>query len=136
MKKKQHVKKTTKKRAVRKPVKKVARKPAKKNVSQEAPKSEIKFGTDGWRAVIADTFTFKNVSIVAQAFAEWVNKEAGRVDGRKRIAVGFDTRFMSGDFAQVVSSVLAANGIEVLISDSPLPTPALSLAVVNNRCVA
>lgn len=99
--------------------------------------SEIKFGTDGWRAVISDTFTFKNVAIVAQAISEWLRRNAKVIPGQKqRVAVGFDTRFMSGDFAELVARVLAANDIDVLLSHTPIPTPALSYGVVRNKCVA
>lgn len=84
--------------------------------------SNIKFGTDGWRAVIADEFTFANLKIVSQAVADYLGQ------GRK-VAVGYDTRFMSGDFAEVVAGVLAANGHEATLSDRPIPTPALSFAV-------
>ncbi len=101
--------------------------------------SQIKFGTDGWRAVISDTFTFKNVSILAQAISDWVNRDIKKKRGcdcLKRVAVGFDTRFMSGDYARLVSCVLAANNIEVLLSDAPIPTPALSYGVPMNKCVA
>ena len=96
----------------------------------------IKFGTDGWRAVISDTFTFENLSILTQAFCEWVKKDVKPIKGHKRIAVGYDTRFMSGDYAKIVSCVLAKNNIDVILSDSPLPTPALSYAVPENNCVA
>ncbi|MCK5215110.1 MAG: phosphoglucomutase/phosphomannomutase family protein [Candidatus Omnitrophica bacterium] len=99
-------------------------------------KAQIKFGTDGWRAVIADTFTFENVKFVSQAICDWIHKDLKEINGKKTVAVGFDTRFMSGDFAQLVSTVLAANNIEVLLSDSPVPTPALSYAVPFHECVA
>ena len=103
----------------------------------EIPKNEIQFGTDGWRAVISDTFTFKNVAIVAQAIAEWVKRDTRKVSGQsKRVAVGFDTRFMSGDYAALVSRVLAANQIEILLSEGPIPTPALSYGVPDHQCVA
>ncbi len=98
--------------------------------------SEIKFGTDGWRAVISDTFTFKNVMACSQAMAEWIKKDLEQINGKKLVCVGFDTRFMSGDFAQLVSRVLCANGIEIILSDSPLPTPALSYAVPSFKGVA
>ncbi len=98
---------------------------------------EIKFGTDGWRAVISDTFTFKNVMAVSQAISEWVNHDLPPSGGKpKRVAVGFDTRFMSGDYAELVSRVLAANDIAVLLSDAPIPTPALSYGVPSNQCAA
>jgi len=86
----------------------------------------IKFGTDGWRAIIGDTYTFDNLRILSQAVSDYVGPG-------KKIAVGFDTRFMSGDFAQVVSEVLVANGIEVTLSDRPVPTPTLSFAVKNRK---
>ncbi len=97
-------------------------------------RSAIKFGTDGWRAVISDTFTFENVQVVAQAISEWVHRDLPK--GKKKIAIGFDTRFMSGDFARLVACVLAANDIQVLLSDRPIPTPALSFGVPNNKCAA
>jgi len=102
----------------------------------QACQHEIKFGTDGWRAVISDTFTFKNVRILSQAISDWINKDLPAKDSRRKIALGYDTRFMSGDYARIVACVLAANGIEVLLSDAPIPTPALSYGVPSNRCVA
>lgn len=88
--------------------------------------SEIKFGTDGWRAVIADTYNFINLKILAQATADYLGEG-------KKIVIGFDTRFMSGKFAQVVAEVISNNAIEVTLSDRPVPTPALSLAVKNRK---
>jgi len=88
--------------------------------------SEIKFGTDGWRAVIGDTYNFKNLRILAQATADYLGEG-------KKIVIGFDTRFMSGKFAFVVAEVISNNGIEVILSDRPVPTPALSLAVKNMK---
>lgn len=99
-------------------------------------RSEIKFGTDGWRAVISDTFTFKNVAIISQAIAQWVKKYTKKIDGKKRVAIGYDTRFMSAEYAEIVACVLAKNGIEVFLSDAPVPTPALSYGVPGNKCVA
>jgi phosphomannomutase len=91
------------------------------------PVLNIKFGTDGWRAIIADTYTFENIRVLSQAVADYLGSG-------KKIAVGYDTRFMSGKFAQAVAEVLGDNGIKVILSDCPLPTPALSLAVKNNKC--
>ncbi len=82
----------------------------------------IKFGTDGWRGIIAADYTFENVKIVSQAVADYLGKN-------KKLAVGFDTRFMSADFAQTAASVLQANNLEVILSDRAVPTPALSFAV-------
>jgi phosphomannomutase len=99
---------------------------------------EIKFGTDGWRAVISDNFTFKNVAIVAQAISEWANRHLKKKNGqgKRRIAIGFDTRFLSDEYARIVGCVLAQNNIEVYLSDQRIPTPALSYAVVVHKCVA
>jgi phosphomannomutase len=84
--------------------------------------SQIKFGTDGWRAIIADTYTFENVKILSQAVADYIGFG-------KKVAVGYDTRFMSAKFAEASAIVLKSNGIEVVLSDRPTPTPALSFAV-------
>ncbi len=92
-------------------------------------KSQIKFGTDGWRAVISDTFTFENVRIVAQAVADWVNKDNPQFL-LKVASVGFDNRFLSAEYAQAFAEVFAANGIKTYLSDTSLPTPALSFGVV------
>ena len=86
------------------------------------PASSIKFGTDGWRAIIADTYTIENVKILSQAVADYLGSG-------KKVAVGYDTRFMSDIFAKATAVVLQSNGIEVILSDRPTPTPALSFAV-------
>lgn len=98
----------------------------------------IHFGTDGWRAVISDTFTFSNLRMVAQAIADaaasehWVTNATPDVDVRKFV-VGFDTRFLSDRYAADVARVLAGNGFKVLLSQSDAPTPAISYAVKNNK---
>ena len=96
--------------------------------------TEIKFGTDGWRGVISDNFTFKNVRIIAQAVGEWVNRDIQA--GQKTLAVGYDTRFLSEEYARLVSCVLAQNGINVFLSNSAIPTPALSYGVLRTKSVA
>ena len=94
----------------------------------------IHFGTDGWRAVISDTFTFANVRLVAQAIAdavnspEWLDENHSDHDP-KLMVVGHDTRFLSDRFAREVARVLAANGIKVHLSHADAPTPAISYAV-------
>ena len=100
--------------------------------------SEIKFGTDGWRGVISDNFTFKNVAIVSQAISQWINNDlrANPGQAQKSVAVGYDTRFLSAEYAQIVSRVLAKNNIQVFFSDRAIPTPALSYGVTRNECVA
>ena len=91
-------------------------------------KTNIHFGTDGWRAVIADEFTFKNVRVCAQAVANYL-KSARLSD--KGIVIGYDTRFASADFARASAEVLAGNGIKVYLSDGIVPTPVVSYAVAN-----
>ena len=86
----------------------------------------IKFGTDGWRAIIAEDFTFENVRYCAQGVADYL-KEAG-LAGRG-LVIGYDTRFASEDFAAAAAEVLAGNGIKVYLSPKPAPTPVVSYAV-------
>jgi alpha-D-glucose phosphate-specific phosphoglucomutase len=88
----------------------------------------IKFGTDGWRGIIADDYTFENVRRVGNAIAHYVHEKE---DATKGLVVGYDTRFGSRAFAEAISVVLAAAGINVYLSDDYTPTPALSYAVVN-----
>jgi phosphomannomutase len=87
---------------------------------------EIKFGTDGWRGIIAADFTFENVRIAAAAIGNYLLKQGAQ---QKAAAVGYDTRFGSKAFAQAVAEVLAEAGIPVLLSDQITPTPALSFGV-------
>ena len=95
-------------------------------------KEHIKFGTDGWRGVISDNFTFTNVAIVAQAICEWIKKEFKNKEGRKNcVAVGYDARFLSREYAEIVACILAKNDINVFLSDGYIATPALSYGVVN-----
>jgi phosphomannomutase len=96
--------------------------------------SQIKFGTDGWRAVIAEDFTFANVERVAQAAADYWNAEPA--PGTKpAVVVGYDRRFASDRFAQRTAEVLAANGLQVTLTPDPTPTPAISLAVKAQHAV-
>jgi alpha-D-glucose phosphate-specific phosphoglucomutase len=96
----------------------------------------IHFGTDGWRAVISDTFTFHNLRLVGQAIADavcsenWLNgnTDLANVDPHKMV-VGFDTRFLSDRYAVDMARVLAANGYTVYLSQSDAPTPVISFAV-------
>ena len=89
----------------------------------------IKFGTDGWRGVIADDFTYDNVRRVAGGIASYVLK---REDAAHGLIVGYDTRFGSPRFARVAAEVLAASGIPIQLASDYTPTPAISLAVKNN----
>ncbi|HEY5639156.1 MAG TPA: phosphoglucomutase/phosphomannomutase family protein [Dehalococcoidia bacterium] len=92
--------------------------------------SPIKFGTDGWRAIIADEFTFANVRYCAQGTAEYV-KRAG-LAGRGMI-VGYDTRFQSEAFAAAVAEVFAANEIKVRLAAAPAPTPVIGYEIVRDE---
>lgn len=100
----------------------------------------IRFGTDGWRAVISDEFTFENVRHVSQAIADWLKKEGTNEpeepEGKlvagsllPSVVVGFDTRFLSDRYGMEVARVLAANGIRVHLTKADCPTPALSYTV-------
>ncbi|MQY59348.1 MAG: phosphoglucomutase/phosphomannomutase family protein [Clostridia bacterium] len=87
---------------------------------------KIKFGTDGWRAVIADDFTFANVARVAQAIADYYQTQP---DKEKGLVVGYDARFLSREFAQEMVEVLVGNGIFVILSLEDIPTQCISFAI-------
>lgn len=91
----------------------------------------ISFGTDGWRAVIADTFTFANLRLVAQAVADAINDEhqTQGTTNPPEIVIGYDTRFLSDRFAIEVARVMAGNGIVAWLSRADVPTPAVSYNV-------
>jgi phosphomannomutase len=91
---------------------------------------KIKFGTDGWRGVIADDFTFANVERVATAMAAYVKAEG---EPERGLIVGYDTRFISAEAADLVAQVVAGAGIPVTLADQPTPTPAVSYAVVARK---
>jgi alpha-D-glucose phosphate-specific phosphoglucomutase len=90
----------------------------------------IKFGTDGWRGIIADDFTFDNVRRVAGAIAAYVLKCE---DATRGVVIGYDTRFASRRAAEVASEVLAAAGVPVKLANDYTPTPAVSFAVKSQR---
>jgi phosphomannomutase len=93
--------------------------------------SVIKFGTDGWRGIIADDFTHATVRVAAAAIANYV---LAHEDASKGVCIGWDTRFKSQVFARIVAEVLAGAGIPVLLADRITPTPALSFAVRERGC--
>jgi phosphomannomutase len=97
-----------------------------RNYSIHDMAQEIKFGTDGWRGIIADDFTFDNVRRVAGAIASYVLKHE---DARRGLIVGYDTRFASQRAAQVAAEVIANAGIPVKLANDYTPTPAVSFAV-------
>ena len=96
--------------------------------------SSIKFGTDGWRAVIAEDFTFANLDRVSQATADYWRESSG-ADGTRKAVVGYDRRFLSDEFAQRTAEILAANGFETTLTAKPTPTPAVSYAVKAQKAV-
>lgn len=102
----------------------------------------IHFGTDGWRAVISDTFTFHNLRQLSQAIADavasdsWINGTVlENIPDTRKMVVGFDTRFLSDRYAAEVARVLAANGFTVYLAQSDAPTPVISHAVRNLNAI-
>ncbi len=94
---------------------------------QESP---IKFGTDGWRGVIGEDYTFANVRRCAQGFAAYILSKGWAGES---IVIGHDKRFASEHFAAAAAEVLAANGIKVWLTDGPTPTPVIAFAVVDKK---
>jgi alpha-D-glucose phosphate-specific phosphoglucomutase len=90
----------------------------------------IKFGTDGWRAVIGEDYTFANVRIVTQAVADYLQHANLAARG---LVIGFDTRFGSERFAMAAAEVLAANGIHVYLTNKATPTPVISFAILDKQ---
>lgn len=95
----------------------------------------ISFGTDGWRAVIADTFTFANLRLVSQAVADTL-LETQSDSSAPEVVIGFDTRFLSDRFAMEVARVMAGNGIVAWLSRADAPTPAVSYNVKAKNAAA
>ena len=89
----------------------------------------IKFGTDGWRGVVADDFTFANVRRVAQGSAEYLRSRSAD----PLAIVGYDCRFASEDFARTVADVFAVNGVRTLMFDRPSPTQVASWTVIDRK---
>jgi phosphomannomutase len=96
--------------------------------------TQIKFGTDGWRAVIAEDFTFANVARVAQATADYwaANPVAGT---KRKVIIGFDRRFLSDRFGQIAAEVFAGNDFQVVLTPESTPTPSVSFAVKAQHAV-
>ncbi|MBN3039910.1 MAG: phosphoglucomutase/phosphomannomutase family protein [Candidatus Omnitrophica bacterium] len=90
----------------------------------------IQFGTDGWRAIIAQDFTFENVKIVSQAIADYLKRKS---KGRSSVVIGYDRRFLSREFSEAAGCVLAANKIKVVLSDTDVPTPAISFHCAKSK---
>jgi len=90
----------------------------------------IKFGTDGWRGIIAEDFTFDNVRACAQGVADYLHRTH---QAERGLVIGYDTRFASEDFAAAAAEVIAANGIKVSLCDKPAPTPVISYTVTASK---
>jgi len=93
------------------------------------PHPQIKFGTDGWRGLIADDFTFANVRTAAEAVAAYIHAKEGQEAAVNGLCIGYDTRFGSKAFARACAEVVAATGIPVALAKDITPTPALSFGV-------
>src|SRR4051794_9610018 len=91
----------------------------------------IRFGTSGWRAIIADEFTFANVRAVTEAICSSLTTEQSRE--APKLIVGHDTRFMGEQFADVAAEIAAKKGIQVLKCTGPVPTPTISHAIRSNK---
>src|SRR5437764_15486050 len=95
---------------------------------------DISFGTDGWRAVIADGFTFDNVRRVSDAIAVAARTLDPPADiDRNALAVGFDRRFLSPEFADVVAETLRAAGYRVVLSNAPTPSQTISFTAHHRK---
>ena len=118
---------------------KTKRKPAqptrtpRSKTSRRKPAPQIRFGTDGWRGVIARDFTLENVTLVTQAIARYLTEWE---DTRRGVIVAYDTRFAAGRFARHVAEVLTSVGMDARLADAPTPTPALSYAVRSTGAAA
>ncbi len=93
----------------------------------------IKFGTDGWRARIAEEFTFDNLRLVTQALVDWLREKGTAEQG---LAVGYDNRFQSEDFAKVAAEVASGAGIQTYLTACPVPAPVLSFSVKHMKLAA
>lgn len=91
--------------------------------------SVIKFGTSGWRAIIAEDFTFANVRVAVAAVAEHVRS----LNPKATLIVGYDRRFFSEDFAQTAAEILREQGVHVLLCDGPAPTPTLAYEILRRK---
>jgi phosphomannomutase len=105
-------------------------------VSESGSRASIRFGTDGWRAIIAGDFTFENVQRVAQAYADYLLSYSSDATTpaipetkTQLVVIGFDRRFLSEKFAERTADVMAGNGFRVAIFDEPVPTPLVSWTV-------
>jgi phosphomannomutase len=97
--------------------------------------NSIKFGTDGWRGVIADDFTFERLALVAPVAAKVLSNIYGDSTGSNTVIVGYDRRFMAEDFAKKTAEVVQAAGFDVMLSEGYAPTPAFSWAANQQKAL-
>ncbi|MCX5750712.1 MAG: hypothetical protein NT099_03440 [Candidatus Saganbacteria bacterium] len=90
----------------------------------------IKFGTDGWRAIISDEFTFDNLRKVAYAIALYLKSQN---IGSKPMIIGYDARFLADKFAEEAAKIFLANGITCLFAETDLPTPVVAWSVLDRK---
>lgn len=93
----------------------------------------IRFGTSGWRAIIADNFTFEKVRIVTQSICRYLKDNSN--GSSQRLIIAHDSRFMGENFSEVAAEIARRKGFEVLLCEHPTPTPTVSHAIRNNRAV-
>ena len=91
---------------------------------------KIKFGTDGWRGIIAEDFTFANLRRVSAAVARYIKEEGKSEHG---LVIGRDTRFLAEEFARTVADTMTAAGIKVYLSEGPMPTPVTAYSVLAKK---
>lgn len=92
--------------------------------------SSIKFGTSGWRGIIAEDFTFENVRIVTQAIADYLKAHH---EDKKGVVIGYDARFMGERFASEAVRILAGNGIKSFLTTGPAPTPVIAFEIMRRK---
>ena len=92
--------------------------------------TKIKFGTSGWRGILADEFTFENVRIVTQAICDHIREKG---ESEKGVVIGYDTRFMGRKFALAAAEILAANGIKAFLCKRDVPTPVIAFEVIRRK---
>ncbi|HEY0658287.1 MAG TPA: phosphoglucomutase/phosphomannomutase family protein, partial [Pyrinomonadaceae bacterium] len=93
----------------------------------------IRFGTSGWRAIIADDFTYENVRLVTKAICSYLKSNI--TQGENLLIVGHDSRFMGEKFASVAAGIAERKGFHVLLCENPTPTPTISHAIRNKKAV-
>ena len=96
---------------------------------------EIEFGTSGYRGRIADDFTYESVKLVSQAVCDFLTEKYKEPFPSKKIIVGYDTRFLSEEFAKISACVFCANGFNVIFADTFTPTPVISIKILKEKAL-